>query len=107
MRTVDEPTIMPEAKCGTCRTSPWTKWCRACNLVYCDAHIDRKSHTCKPDEERPQASSNAAVESTETCVATPPLAPPQNGSGVAVQMPMQLEIFTTPPPQPDPPPATE
>jgi DNA polymerase/3'-5' exonuclease PolX len=25
----------------------WTKWCRGCNLVYCDDHIERPAHGCK------------------------------------------------------------
>lgn len=100
MRTVDEPTILPEATCAACKAAPWTRWCRGCNLVFCDAHAERKRHACKVDVVclRP---TNASEQDTSTCRDS---APPsnQNGSGVSVQMPMQLEIFTTPP---EPPPA--
>jgi predicted RNA-binding protein with PUA domain len=26
---------------------PYTKWCKGCNLVFCDDHLDRRRHNCK------------------------------------------------------------
>lgn len=99
MRTVDEPTVLPAANCSACKQAPWTKWCRGCNLVFCDAHIERTLHACV-HRDAPPPPDNTAEECTQTCVEAPA---PENGTSVSVQMPMQLEIFTTPPPEPDPP----
>lgn len=92
MRTAPDVSIFPPALCAACRQKPWTKWCRGCNVVYCDDHAERANHACKPDEVRvypapePEGPQAAAHE------------PGRNGSAVAVQMPVQFELFTTPPP---------
>ena len=83
MRKRDEPSIYPEALCCAGCRKPWEKWCRGCNLVYCSDHVDRKSHTCKPDEQRPYPPKE------ETKVA----APAEEGSTAPPNQTEQLDLF--------------
>lgn len=41
--------------CGAGCQKPWEKWCRGCNLVFCDSHIARDQHNCANRDQRPAA----------------------------------------------------
>ena len=50
--SVDRGEIFPGALCSLTAQgclSPWARWCRNCNCVFCGAHID--SHPCKPEDQ--------------------------------------------------------
>lgn len=56
MRSNDPPIIIESAKCSAGCGRVYTKWCRQCNIVFCDEHVAREKHKCKPDEIRPYPS---------------------------------------------------
>lgn len=47
MRKRDPAITFGAALCGFGCGAKWSKWCRGCNLVYCDKHIEHKAHKCK------------------------------------------------------------
>jgi hypothetical protein len=53
----EEPALglFPPAKCCSGCGTPWEKWCRGCNLVYCVQHAEPKVHVCRSLAEPPKA----------------------------------------------------
>lgn len=48
----DRGEVMPAALCACGCGKPWTKWCKGCNLVYCDKHAPNTKHPCLEEEDR-------------------------------------------------------
>lgn len=47
--------IFPEALCAAGCPTPWEKWCRGCNSVFCVTHVERDQHKCANRDQRPPA----------------------------------------------------
>lgn len=58
MRQKDDPMIFPPCTCAIGAFTPLTcpalyeKWCPLCNLVFCLAHHDPKTHNCRGIREK-------------------------------------------------------
>lgn len=46
MRHSEPAAVFPAAKCAAQCGAPWSKWCRGCNLVWCQAHAEPTAHNC-------------------------------------------------------------
>jgi|FLYK01.1.fsa_nt_gi hypothetical protein len=51
---------------------PYTRWCRGCNLVFCDAHLDREKHYCRNFDVRTPAPVSEPEKRRKRVNKTPP-----------------------------------
>ena len=53
------------AKCAFCLVQPWAKWCRWCNLVFCETDAPPERHECKRWKEAQEKSLEPAMPARE------------------------------------------
>jgi hypothetical protein len=84
----DRSEVIKSALCTAGCGAPWKKWHRACNLVFCDAHIN--DHECRPVNtrifpgEQPKTARKRKPKSMSVPVVVQPkdlFVAPSNGNG--------------------------